>query len=171
MKKLSVIITLSLFFLCANAQKEDKKGNTNFSVGLEAGLPVGIVRQSCSFVLGGTVQVEKHISNEAGLTLSTGYISYLGRTIDAGAFTNKTTDVGFVPLQAGAKYYFSENIFGHAQLGIAIGTSTGVGTYFSYAPGIGAKLTNQIDAELKYHSITSSTGSIGQIGVRIGYNF
>jgi hypothetical protein len=100
-----------------------------------------------------------------GITLNGGYLNYpIKKSYGGGS-------VGFVPLLAGVKYYFTPGAFFHAQLGAAIGTGTGQGTSFAYAPGLGVRLSPNFDAELKYMGISNKGGVLNNAGLRIGYNF
>ena len=71
----------------------------------------------------------------------------------------------------GARYYFSDKLFGSAQAGVSIFTENGSGKYFTFAPGIGYKISEKFDLLLKYQSITPSGGSINFMRVRAGLSF
>lgn len=171
MKKtcLTLFLTVVLFGAFSQSHVRNVPGSpaaiSRFSIGLEAGLPVGVNGKPYSSILGGSLQYEYMPANDFGITLSGGYLNYTFKSSYGGG------SIGFVPLLAGVKYYFTPGIFFHGQLGAAIGTSRGQGTNFAYAPGIGFVITPQIDAELKYMGISNSVGTIGDAGVRIAYNF
>lgn len=159
MKKTLMIVLLASACYAGKAQK------SGFSLGLEAGVPVGENGKPYSHILGGSLQYEARPDADLGITFSGGYSNWAIKSKYGGS------SVGFVPLLAGVKYYFSPSVFGHAQLGAAIGTAKDQGTSFTYSPGIGIKLSPNIDAELKYTGIANNGGSLNNVGLRLGFNF
>lgn len=173
MKKTLLIVLLSVMYVSVFAQSKAKRtaaystsaNRGIFSLGLEAGLPVGENGKVYSSIIGGSLQYEIKPATDLGITFNGGYLSYNYKSLYGGG------SVGFVPLLAGVKYYFDPRIFLHAQLGAAIGTASKQGTSFAYALGLGYKLSRNIDAELKYMGISNKGGSIEDVGLRIAYNF
>ena len=171
MKKtcLTLFLTVLLFSSFAQTHRRNIPGGpatiSRFSIGFEAGLPVGQNGKLYSSIFGGSFQYEYMPSNDLGITLSGGYLNYAFKSYYGGS------SIGFIPLLAGFKYYFTPGVFFHGQFGAAIGTSRGQGISFAYAPGIGFSITPQLDAELKYMGISNSGGTLGDIGVRVAYNF
>ena len=165
MKKLILIIAVVLITATsANAQaKRTSSSNTSFSLGLEAALPVGILGEIYSFGIGGSGQVDFKISEFAALTLNAGYTQYLIKSDLGGG------GVGYIPLLAGFKYHFSPQVYGSGQLGVTF--FEGGGSSFNYAPGIGFKLGNNLDALLKYLGLSSEGFHSSAIGLRLGYTF
>lgn len=175
MKKVFLIFAIALTTYAASAQaRRSNSGTTNFSIGVEAGVPVGQFpkgfQNPYSFIVGASLQVESHVASDLGLTGSLGYLSYSYKT-NYQNNSNGGGSTGFVPLMGGVKYYFSPSVFGHAQLGAAFGTSSGQGTSFAYSPGIGFNISRNIDAEIKYLGISNSAATLGSVGVRLAYNF
>lgn len=173
MKKLFLVIIIALLSFSGNAQKHKSKSVVNtaattFSLGAEIGIPIGQYPKGYnnpfSYLLGGTIQLENHVDSDLGITLSSGYLNYKAKNISG--FT-----VGFIPLMAGLKYYFSPSVYGHGQLGAAFGTQSGQGTSFAYSPGIGINITQNLDGELKYMGISNKNATLGDIGIRLAYNF
>lgn len=170
MRNTFLVLALSLMVTAARAQSVRKGSSraankTGFSLGFEAGIPVGENAKPYGSVLGASLQYEAMPDPEIGITVSGGYLSYLIKQ----KYGNG--NVGFLPLLAGVKYYPSPDVFFHAQLGAAVGTKSGQGTSFAYAPGIGYKFSPTVDAELKYLGISNKAGSINNVGVRLGFNF
>jgi hypothetical protein len=171
MKKTYLTILLTGILVGAFAQKNKNlaastEARSRFSIGFEAGIPVGENGKFYSSILGGSLQYEYMPSSDIGITVNGGYLNYAFKSSYGGG------SVGFVPLLAGIKYYFTPaGVFFHGQFGAAIGTSTGQGTSFAYSPGIGISIIPQLDAELKYMGISNSGGTIGDVGLRIAYNF
>ena len=168
MKK--VLIAIAFTTLLWNYSQAQDKASTNpnvFSLGLEASLPIGTFGDFYSFGIGGSVQIEHKISQQTGLTLNIGYISYSVKSSLGSGHT------AFIPVLAGVKQYFSPSIYGHAQLGASFGSGSGGGTYFTYSPGIGFVISKNIDALVKFVGISggSGGGSLNSIAVRLAYNF
>jgi opacity protein-like surface antigen len=148
--------------------------SSHFGIGVEAGLPVGENGKLYSSVLGANLQYEYMPDTDLGITLSGGYLHFPLKKI---YHTNRgPNSSGFVPLLAGIKYYFTPNAFFRAQLGAAVSTTKDIfgntgGTSFAYSPGLGVKLSPNIDAELKYLGIQNKGGTLPSVGLRLGYNF
>lgn len=143
-----------------------QKGGSNFSVGVEAGLPVGNISNSHSFVIGGSLKYEAPIATGTNFTLTAGYSSFQGKTVGPikfGAF-------GAIPVKAGIKYFLADAFYGEAQLGAAFYTQSGGGTAFAYSPGIGYKFSDVIDLGVRYEA-WSKNGTVSQIGARLGFSF
>ncbi len=154
----------------ASAQKSDDGSKLKFSAGLEAALPIGDFGEVWSFGIGGSAQVDYNVSEGLDLTLNAGVLSYSGKTVSGFSFPSIT----FIPVLAGTKYAFTEKIYGSAQLGLTFISSTGSSTSgFTFAPGVGFKFTENLDALVKYTSVSGSngSGSFGAIGVRVAYTF
>ena len=195
MKKtfLSIALVIGLIGVTtiANAQ------NGRFSVGAELGLPLGGLGDAQSMGFGGSVRYEHPIGDNIGLTGTAGYLIFSGKdqTFDfgpLGSFTFEGPDLAMIPIQAGLKYYFSDNqdgFYGQAEVGVHISSysisgSSSSSTDLSYAPGIGYHLAN-IDIGLRYQLISyettvvdpitfesvSGSSTEGYLGLRIAYVF
>ena len=165
MKKVFLLFCLSACGLAASAQTTRGTNPGGFSIGLEAGVPVGEFGKPYSHVLGGSLQYEYKPDTDFGLTFNAGYLSYsIKKSFGSGT-------VGFIPALAGVKYYFAPTIFAHAQLGAAIGTDKGQGTSFAYSPGIGINITPKADIELKYTGISNKAGTLPAVGARVAFTF
>ncbi|HAN66307.1 MAG TPA: hypothetical protein DCQ34_08625 [Chitinophagaceae bacterium] len=171
MKKLFFIVALTTASFAGFAQ--DKSAETkklNFSVGVEAQLPIGDFADGYGFGIGGTVQADYRVADQIDLTLNAGYITFSGKTIDLGVISFKNDALGLIPVLAGAKYHFSDNIYASAQLGLSFASGSGSGSNFTYAPGIGFKFS-KIDVLAKYTGISATGGSLNTVGVRAAYTF
>ena len=134
-----------------------------FSIGIEPSLPIGTFGDISSFGIGASAQGEIRPSSNLGLTLNVGYISYTYKPAIGGS-------VGFIPVLAGAKYFFSPKVYGHAQLGASF-PSGGGSTSFTYSPGIGFQLSKAVDALIKFTGMSSGGYSYNSLGLRLAYNF
>ncbi|MCW3081089.1 MAG: hypothetical protein JWR87_2519 [Segetibacter sp.] len=170
MKKVFLFFLLSTVVYASNAQRESRSrtalsSTSHFGIGVEAGLPLGDNGKPYSAVLGGNLQYETMPDTDLGITVSAGYSHWpLKSSYGSGS-------VGFVPLLGGVKYYFTPAAFFHAQLGAAFGTKTGMGTSFAYSPGVGLKLSPNIDATLKYTGFSKKGETLENVGLRFGFNF
>ncbi|MEJ6979602.1 outer membrane beta-barrel protein [Pedobacter sp. P351] len=174
MKKILLLAVFAAAAFTASAQES----RTRFSIGLEAGLPVGDAGDVFSFGIGGTAKAEIPVAAKAFATVSAGYTSLSLEKDVKDAFDALGIDSdpqGFVPLKAGLKYFFGKNFYGAGELGAAIGTKKGSETAFAWAPGIGisypVSARNDIDAGLRYESWSQNGGSIDQIGFHIALKF
>lgn len=163
MKKVIFTLAIAAFGLAAGAQ--DKASNKTFkpSVGLEVGLPIGDLGDAASLVIGGSLQGEYMAAQTVGLTLNAGYLNISGK--------NGAGSTGLIPVLAGAKFYFAEKFFGHAQAGLSFSTETGGGSAFTYAPGFGYQASENFDLTLKYQASTKNSFTSAFIGLRAAYNF
>ena len=173
MKKLFLLLLLTSSVYAAQAQRVSRSRtaagtsatSSHIGIGLEAGLPVGENGKPYSAVLGGSLQYEWKPDVDLGITASAGYQHWLIKS------KYGSGSVGFVPLLAGVKYYFVPNAFFHAQLGAAVGTAKGAGTSFAYSPGVGIKLSPNVDATLKYTGLSKSGGTLDNVALRFGFTF
>ena len=148
------------------AQSKDGK----FSVGVEAGLPVGNAKNAYNFVIGGSLKYDLPIATSTNFTISAGYSSFLGKTVSTPVGNIKYAAAGFIPVKAGIKYFFAPEFYGEAQLGAAFGTQSGWGTAFAYSPGIGYKFSDVVDLGVRYEA-WAYNGTVSQIAARLGFSF
>jgi len=155
------VVLLFVFALSANAQSKDTK--PLFSGGFTLGLPSGDETGYTSFIWGLDVQGEFPVTSSFGLTLDGGYVNFHGK--------NDYGNEGFVPVLAGGKYYFSDQFFGTLQAGLSFATGDGSGSAFTWSPGVGIKLANNMDLTLKYQSATQNGWDSAFVGLRLGISF
>lgn len=169
MKKVIFSLAIAVVALSANAQKESDK-TLKFSVGVEAGLPLGDFKQVASIGIGGSVQGEYAAAETVGITLSAGYLTFSGKTVDEDGISFKYPSTSIIPVLAGAKFYFAEKFYGHAQAGMSF-FNNGGGSAFTYAPALGVMPSENIDISLKYQGASKSGSTTSFIGVRVAYSF
>jgi hypothetical protein len=162
MKK--ILFGAILLISAAGAKAQEK--NLKLSVGPEIAAVTGNLGDVYSLAIGGTVQADLKINEEFAVTANSGFIDFIGKKI--GGTNVKYQSNVLIPLLAGAKYYFSPKAYGSLQLGTTIATNNGGGSTFTYAPGVGYKFDEHIDAILKY---TGYSGDGGTFGIRVGYTF
>ncbi|RCH56695.1 hypothetical protein DJ568_02230 [Mucilaginibacter hurinus] len=163
MKKfLLALVVLTGAAFSASAQSEGGK----FSIGVEAGLPVGDLKTTSSFIIGGSLKYDQPVAESTFVTLSAGYSNIQGKTVGGFKYGNSSA----IPVKAGLKYFFSEGFYGEAQAGAAF-LSDGAGTAFAYAPGVGYSFGGGVDLGVRYEAWTKSGATLSQIGLRLAYSF
>jgi hypothetical protein len=161
MKKLFFVVAIS-FILATSASAQTHGAKPAISIGVDAGIPT---TTGFSFVIGGSLQGDFKVAEELALTLSAGYKSWQVKK-DFGGGSG-----GFVPVLGGIKYYFTPIVYGSGQLGISFSTESGGGSAFTYAPGIGFKVSNNFDILAKYTGMSNHGASLDEVGVRLAYAF
>jgi hypothetical protein len=138
---------------------------------LSIGGEVGLLTEEGSkdfLIAGGSLQVEFPVAKSLNLTGSAGYLSlfYTG--------PGASLSTGFVPLKAGAKYYFGGNFYAAGEVGASISTENGGGTAFAFAPALGASFSvspkSSLDFGLRYET-WSKDGSSSFVALRAAYAF
>jgi hypothetical protein len=161
--KLFLSVVIFLLSIYVNAQSKDEK---QFKIGAGAllGLPVGDVSGFTSLAYGIDIMGEYAVAPSVALTLSFGYLDFAVKSGYSGS------KMGSVPLLAGAKYHFSDQLYGSFQAGLSIGTASNSFSEFTFAPGVGYKISNKFDLMLKYQSALKGWGT-SFLGIRAGINF
>ena len=165
MKK--VILALAVVaFSTMGAQAQDAAKSTTLSIGINAGFPT-TSPSVYAIAFGADLQADFSVAATTKITASAGYESYSIKS-KYGSGSD-----GFVPLLAGAKFFFGDEhkMYGHAQIGYAFSTVSGGGGAFAYAPSIGYYFSPNFDASLKYLAFSKNSFTIGNVGVRLAYNF
>lgn len=172
MKKLfAVLVVFVLMAGLTNAQSPMKLG-----VGGFVGMPMGTFGDITSLGFGGVVQGEYDFGDKLVGTFTTGYLIFTGKEETISGITLKYGDWSIIPIMAGAKYYFADNLYGLAQFGLNMVSHTipaqnlGSGfvipeqtfseTKFGYAFGVGYD-TGVLDLSVKYGSFASDASYVG----------
>lgn len=171
MKKfLLALVLLSGAAFSSFAQSSSDAGK--FSIGVEAGLPVGDAKEISSFAIGGSLKYDHPIAEGTFVTLSAGYTKFLLKS----EFKDAGLSLYGIPVKAGLKYFFAESFYGEAQLGAAFVKASAEGggsnstTAFAYSPGIGYVLGGGVDLGVRYEA-WSKNGTTSQIAARLAYSF
>jgi opacity protein-like surface antigen len=163
MKKVLLIAALAVSSV-SFAQDNSSDKPLSFSVGAELGLPIGDAAVGSSFVGGFSAQLDYNVASQVALTLNSGYGKFFGKDGSDG--------FGVIPVLGGLKYSFNDQFYGSAQLGLSFLTFGGESTSgFTFAPGVGYKVSDKFDVLLKYTNISDNDGAIGVFGTRLSYNF
>ncbi len=177
MKKVLLSVAIIAVAFGANAQKkESDESPLKFSVGVEAAAPLGDFGKAYSFGIGGTAQADYSVAPEFALTINAGYISYTGKSQTIPGFgTFKVPSQAVIPILAGGKYNFTPQFYGSAQIGVGIFTAGSGGgksvSALAYAPGIGYKFTENLDALVKYTGYSKNSVTNSAIAIRVAYTF
>ncbi|HEK19501.1 MULTISPECIES: outer membrane beta-barrel protein [unclassified Mucilaginibacter] len=171
MKKVLLMLTVICgLSVAAKAQTSSQTGK--FSIGVEAGLPVGDASNSSNFIIGGSLKYDHPIAENTFITGSAGYSKFLMKS--------EFKDAGYsfyaIPVKVGVKYFFSPGFYGEGQLGAAFVTAKldGLGsnstTAFAYSPGIGYAFSPNVDLGVRYEG-WSKNGTTSQVALRLAYSF
>jgi len=172
MKKLfAVLVVFILMAGLTSAQSPMKLG-----VGGFVGMPMGNFGDLTSLGFGGVVQGEYDFGDKLVGTFTTGYLIFTGKEETISGVTIKYGDWSVIPLMAGAKYYFADELYGLAQFGLNMVSYTipaqnlGFGfvipeqtfneTKFGYAFGVGYDM-GTFDLSVKYGSFASDASYVG----------
>ena len=157
-KTILVLAVVVLSIASVQAQK-----STSLSIAASIGIPVSSP-SVYSLAVGGDLQAAFAATEGLKITLSGGYENLSVKSKYGGGST------GIIPLLAGAKYNFSEQFYGHAQLGYGFGTAKGSSGAFAFAPSLGYNVSENFDLSLKYLAF-SDNGTFGSINLRLAYDF
>lgn len=162
MKKFLFATVLALVSFGAFAQNEKP---LTFSIGVDGALPMGDFGKAASFGIGGSFQGNYNLDESLALVLNAGYMNYSYKSSVGGG------NAGVVPVLAGIEYNFTPQVFATGLLGMSFSTTSGGGSSFTYAPGIGFRFAEKFSALLKYQAWSKSSVTNSQVGVRLAYSF
>lgn len=172
------LLTIVMVLLCAGVFAQGKSSSdAKLSVGLDFGLPVGSFADGTTIGFGGSGKAELPVSSDFNFTLTAGYISYyfeepVKRSLKTFGYD---TYMGYIPVKAGGKYYFSRSVYSEVEVGARFSTNNSGGTAFIYAPGLGVSYPGgnkrDIDFGIRYEGWSQDGDNIGQVAFRIAYKF
>ena len=161
----------------ANSNKEFR-----LSVGPDFGLPISDLSSSYNWSAGGSVQADIPIVSHLYVTVNAGYRGIFSKT--GNEFAN-ATDLQTIPLKAGLRYFFVDNLlYVQGQAGATIlanksDAQADKGAAFTYTPQVGVlvKLAprNYLDAGFYWEQTQSfwnnGSGTLNLVGLRVAYTF
>lgn len=176
MKKTISILFVVLFAFAINAQSKMSVG-----VGGNLALPMGSFGDAANMGFGGGAKFEYTLQSNLHLTASAQYLMFGAKDDIVGV------EWSIIPILAGAKYYFGQNFYSMAEVGMNLyntkatinlpffGKTTveASGSDFGFAGGVGYELPmgkNALDLSVKYQSYASSTTAIN-VGVAYKFGF
>lgn len=143
-----------------------------FGVGLEAGVPTGNAHTGSNFELGGTARLQYGTSDHLALMLTSGYYNFFGKdyTIPGTNTTIKGSSAGIIPVKAGLKGFFSDNIYFSAEAGAGFEMNGSKNTKLILSPGLGWA-NQKWDVGVRYEDFSGQSNNYGIVGLRLAYGF
>ena len=166
---LTVLVATNLFAQKSDSKKEADKASV--SVGVEVGLPIGDLKQTSSIGIGGSVKAAIPVFDGGAFTLSAGYMTFSGKTVDILGQSFKFGSLGMIPIKAGLRFVISEGFYGEPQLGYTLYSGSGNSGAFTYAANLGFMVNNSVDISARYEAASKNSSTISFIGARIAYSF
>ncbi|MGN8067881.1 hypothetical protein [Mucilaginibacter sp. 22184] len=159
-----------------------------YSIGVDAGIPLGSFKDNYKWNLGGSVQADiPVISNQLFVTVNAGYNNVFGKKNQVGPLGQyDVTNFQLIPVKAGLKYFVIPNFYVQGEAGAAFllnkkDVGVNKSTAFVYAPQVGVQFPvsangNFIDAGIRYEATTKyATGindsKVSFLGLRVAYGF
>jgi hypothetical protein len=173
MKKIILLTALAGFFCFSRAHAQRNGDGARFGIGGDLILPVGSFGESTKIGTGGSLLLQLPLATDLRLTVGVAYLTIEGKEKFVGIKNRER----YVPIKTGLKYFFTENIYGAGELGVALSTAngSGSGTAFAYSPGIGVEFpvagAHSVDVGLRFEGWSRSNGTRSFLGLRAGFNF
>jgi len=165
----TAIAAVAILFGTTNVKAQTKDENPwRLGIGAEAFVPTGNLNTISSFGIGGTLRLQYGADKGLAYTLTSGYYDALGKTVPNTSL--KYNSFGIVPLKAGIKAYFADNIYFGAEAGAGFETATGGSTKLLLSPGLGYS-SKSWDVGARYENFSGQGTSYGLVGLRVAYGF
>jgi hypothetical protein len=165
------------------------KDGIRYSIGVDAGLPLGNFKDNNRWNLGGSAQADiPVISKQLFVTVNAGYNNVFGKK-DVLSINGSSLDApnfNLIPVKAGLKFFPVQNFYIQGEAGAAFllnknDVGANKSTAFVYAPQVGVQFPisangNFIDAGVRYEATTKfATGvdesKVSFLGIRVAYGF
>ncbi|MGF7072117.1 hypothetical protein [Mucilaginibacter sp. R-33] len=176
-KMIASAFTAVAIFIGTNVKAQTTPANAlRFGIGLETGIPVGNnISDFSNFELGGTARLQYGVSNNLALTLTSGYYNFFGKDYTIDGLTHSARDLGLVPLKAGIKAFFAENVYFGAEVGAGFETKERFPgaekqTKLILSPAIGWA-NKTWDVGVRYENFSGQSNNYGLVGLRVAYGF
>jgi hypothetical protein len=191
LKIAALVLAFAGLSVAANAQTTTStststttKDGIRYSIGVEAGIPVGSLKDSHKWNLGGSVQADIPVASQLFVTVNAGFNNIFGKKDVGGIAGADVENIQLLPVKAGLKYFVIPNLYVQGEAGAAFllnKDKTGVdkSTAFVYAPQIGVQFPvsangNFIDAGVRYEATTKYTSGVDDskvsfLGVAYGF--
>ena len=131
--------------------------------GIEGGIPTGSINDFSKFELGGTARLQYDLSPNTDLTLTSGYYDFM-------AHQSGVKAQGVVPVKAGIKYFFTQNLYVAGEAGAGFETNYADNTKLSLSPGLGWA-NDHWDVGVRYESLSGQGDNYGTVALRLAYGF
>ncbi|MCQ6961348.1 hypothetical protein [Mucilaginibacter aquariorum] len=163
------------------------KSGIRYSIGVDAGIPVGDFKDAYKWNLGGSVQADIPVASQLFVTVNAGFNNVFGKKdLTVAGVTADVPNIQLLPVKAGLKYFVIPNLYVQGEAGAAFLLNKDKSGYdkstaFVYAPQIGVQFPvsangNFIDAGVRYEATTKYTSGVDNskvsfLGVRVAYGF
>ena len=170
-KLIATAIAAVAMFITTNVNAQTtEKSAWRLGIGVEGGIPTGDI--GSDFMLGGTARLQYGASDNLAITLTSGYYNFFGEELPNNP---DRYDVGIVPVKAGVKAFFTDNLYFGAEAGAGFNTSEGGTTKLILAPALGWA-DQHWDVGVKYENFSGNNKTnvdynFGVIGLRVAYGF
>lgn len=164
MKKVIYFLVIVAVFSVssASAQKDWRMG---ISV-----MPGVATNGGYGFVLGSDIRFQKGMGNNTSFILTTGITEFFKK--------NDVKGMGYIPVKAGAKYFFDKNLYVGGEVGIGFGMVKYSGRSFIWSPTIGLSFKS-VDLSVKYEDASdfkfakdaTNNNYCKQFALRVAYGF
>lgn len=152
-----------------------KVGRPALNLGAELGIPAAVLNETQKVGVGGSLKVLVPVFEGGAVTLSAGYISFLGEKDRLGTFIYPAQN--FIPLKTGLRIdivpggLYLEPQLGYTSIATTNANTSGHGG-ITYAVNLGA-MVKAIDLSVRYEAVNKDRDSDNRpfIGLRAAYNF
>ena len=184
----ALVLAFAAFSLGAKAQtatgsttSATTTSGIRYSIGVDAGIPIGDFNNTHSFNLGGSLQTDIPVTSQLFVTVNVGYNNFFGKSV--GNSSINYTNINLLPVKAGLKFFPVQNFYVQGEAGASfllnkntLGATNSVA--FVYAPQVGVlfpvSTKSFIDAGLRFESnsaFVNNGSNLNFIGVRLAYGF
>ena len=183
MKKLSKVIAAASFAVASlfaantvSAQTTTPANAWRLGIGVEAGVPTGVLKDGSNFGLGGTARLQYGINNSTAFTLTSGYYNFFAKSYDLpGGGSIKGEDLGMIPVKAGIKAYVGSGFYVGGEVGAGFETKARYAngdkdTKLILSPGVGYSWSN-VDLGVRYENFSGQNLNYGMVAARLAYGF
>lgn len=139
----------------------------NFSIGVNAGLPMGDIEEFASFNLGADIAYRYDLAEQFELGALAAYSHFFGKTAEEGNMEWEVDDAQFLPLAASGRFK-TETFFAGADIGYALGINDGNEGGFYYRPHAGYDFGN-LGVLLSYSGISRDGFTVSSLNVGVEF--
>lgn len=161
MKRLFLVAIATVGFAFSGTAQE-----TQLKFGLDAGMPMGDIKDMYSFNLAANAAyMWNGVAEGFDVGAGVSYNTYFAKEVGG----KKGDNASFLPIYATANYGFTENIFAGADLGYAVVLApSGADGGVYYQPKVGYQ-TEKFEVFVGYKAIAVS--GVAQTSVNLGFNY
>ena len=160
MKKVILVFGLMLSSIAASAQ---------FSVSVNAGLPVSDVEDYSSFALSGDVGYSFATESNLMLGVSAGFLNYFGKDYEVLGATIEAESIQYIPVAGSLMYRLTDSFSAGSKLGYAFGVDDDNDGGFYYKPMLSYVVGNATSLSLFYEGVSNDGINANNVG--LGFTF